>query len=109
MDEKVSDMIVDFCVIISRIKYTLIWAIVTIIIASTTLPVLKPISNGEITQDPGMKLLLILTISILNVLCIGIMCILWNPHHIRLCNDVIERIEIQRYEKQNVKTTKYEK
>lgn len=109
MDKKIIDAIGDLCMNIYRIKYTLIWIIAAIIVASTTLPVLEPIGNGEITHDPGMKLLLILAISILNVMCVGIVCILWNPHHVRLCDDIIERIEIKRYEKQNAKTIKYEK
>lgn len=80
----------DCILVIYKYKYIFIWLIVTLAMASITIPLLETISNGKITSDPAMQLLLILTIAIVNLLCIGILCILWQPHHIELCNGAIK-------------------
>lgn len=74
--------------VIYKYKYIFIWLIVTLAMASITIPLLETISNGKTINDPAMQLLLIFAIAIVNLLCIGILCILWQPHHIKMCDDI---------------------
>lgn len=87
----------DCILLIYKYKYVLIWAITTLALAMMTIPLFKLISQGEITSDPAMQLLLIIDISILNIICIGILCILWQPHHVELCNEALEKSRSKTY------------
>lgn len=83
----------DCILTIYRYKYALIWCFVSVAIAMMTIPLLEPISDGELTTDPAMQLLLVIAISTLNVICLGILCLLWQPHHIEMCNTALETVK----------------
>lgn len=81
----------DCILVIYKYKYIFIWLIFTLAVVSITIPLLEQISNGKFTSDPAMQLLLVLTIAIFDSMCIGILSILWQPHHIKTCDDIIKK------------------